>query len=138
MSASTGGPTTFIPVATKALWNWNTSITGQPPILNTYSSGAKTKSGVQPNDLRAYVNVPLQQYGNPPIPISDEVIFDWIRDAEDEIENETNIKLCQTWIAAPPAKSVQEAQLLGLETEYGYQQLGVDFDYQEAAYDFFF
>ncbi len=108
------------------------------PTINTFSSGAKTKSGLQPNDLRAYVSVPLQIYSNPPIPISDDTIFGWIRDAEDEIETETNIRLCQTAIAAPPAKTQQESQLLGLNTVYNYQQLGLDYDYAEPGYDFFF
>ena len=126
------------PVKTGALWNWNTSVPGQAPTVITFSSGAKTKTGLQPNDLRSFVSIPLQIYTNPPIPISDEVVFDWIRYAEDAIEQETNIRLCQTWIAAPAAKSQAEAQLLALSTKYNYQQLGVDYDYEEAAYDFFF
>jgi hypothetical protein len=162
-------PTTYSPVTTRALWNWNTvsavptlvpasgftigeSPIGGPagiggsyvtgpllePTIITFSSGAKTKSGLQPNDLRAYIQIPLQQYSNPPIPISDDTIFGWIRDAEDEIETETNIRLCQTAIAAPPAKTQQESQLLGLNTVYNYQQLGLDYDYAEPGYDFFF
>ena len=106
------------PVATKALWNWTAKVSGQQPIVSTYSSGAKTKSGVQPQDLKNYVVVPIQQYGNPPIPICDDTIYDWIRDAEDEIENDTNVLLCQTWVAAPPARSQQETQLLNLSTQY--------------------
>ena len=136
--SQTQQPNTSVPVPTKALWKWNVQNAGQPPTINTFSSGAKTKTGLQPNDLRKYALVPLQQYGNPPVPINDDDLFDYIRYAEDEIEQNTNIRLCQTWIAAPPAKTQQETQLLGLVTQYNYQQLGVDFDYQEAAYDFFF
>lgn len=132
------GPQTYIPVPTRALWNWNTAVSGVAPTINTFSSGAKTKTGLQPNDLRSYVQVPLQQYGNPPVPIDDGVVFDWIRDAEDEIEQDTNIRLCQTWIAAPAAKTQQETQLLGLVTKSNYQQLGIDYDYAEPGYDFFF
>ena len=73
------------PVKTGALWNWNTSVPGQAPTVITFSSGAKTKTGLQPNDLRSFVSIPLQIYTNPPIPISDEVVFDWIRYAEDAI-----------------------------------------------------
>ena len=108
------------------------------PTINTFSSGAKTKTGLQPNDLRAYVQVPLQAYTNPPVPIGDDTIFEWIREAEDEIETETNIRLCQTAIAAPPAKTQQESQLLGIKPYYNYQQLGLDYDYAEPGYDFFF
>jgi hypothetical protein len=135
---SSPGPQTYVPVPTRALWNWNTSVSGVAPTINTFSSGAKTKTGLQPNDVRKYVQIPLQQFGNPPIPIDDDTVFDWIRESEDEIENDTNIKLCQTWIAAPAAKTQQEKQLLGLVTRNNYQQLGVDYDYAEAAYDFFF
>ena len=132
------GPTTYAPVPTRALWNWNTSNAGEQPTIDTFSSGAKTKTGLQPNDLRRYVLIPLQQYGNPPIPMPDVDVLGYIRDAEDEIETDTNIQLCQTWIAAPAAKTQQEAQLLGLVVKDNYQQLGVDYDYAEAAYDFFF
>lgn len=131
-------PNTYVPIPTKALWNWNIAVSGQAPTITTFSSGATTKTGLQPNDLRAYAKVPLQEYGNPPIPMSDNDVFKLIRYAEDEIENDTSIKLCQTWIAAPPAKSQKEAQLLGLVTNNNYQQLGIDYDFQEAAYDFFF
>jgi len=131
-------PNTYVPIPTKALWNWNTAVSGQAPTIINFSSGASTKTGLQPNDLRTYLQVPIQMYGNPPVPIDDPSITEWIRYAEDEIENDTNIKLCQTWIAAPPAKSQQATQLLGLVTKYNYQQLGVDYDFQEAAYDFFF
>jgi hypothetical protein len=138
MGVSQGGPITFTPVVTKALWNWNTSVSGQPPVLNTFSSGANTKTGLQPSDLQQYVLVPFQIYGNPPIPLSPALITNWIRDAEDEIENDTNIKLCQTWIAAPPAKNIAAASTLGIKSQGNYQQLGIDYDYSEAGYDFFF
>lgn len=130
-------PETVVKVPTRALWNWIT-VPGKQPIVDTYSSGAKTKSGLQPNDLRQFVQIPLQQYSNPPVPIDDSVVMDWIRYAEDEIEQDTNIRLCQTWIAAPPAKAQIETQQLDFGVKYNYQQLGVDFDYQEAAYDFYF
>jgi hypothetical protein len=133
-----GSPQSYVPVPTRALWNWNTAVSGVAPTVNTFSSGAKTKTGLQPNDLRNYVQIPLQQFGNPPVSINDTVVTEWIRDSEDEIENDTNIKLCQTWIAAPAAKTQQETQLLGLVVKGNYQQLGVDYDYAEAAYDFFF
>jgi hypothetical protein len=135
---SSPGPQTYVPVPTKALWNWNTSVSGVAPTVNTYSSGAKTKTGLQPNDVRQYVQIPLQQFGNPPVPIPDQTVLGWIRMAEDNIENDTNIKLCQTWIAAPPTKTLAETLQLGLVTKYNYQQLGVDYDFSEAAYDFFF
>ena len=135
---SGSNPTSYIPVPTKALWTWNTAVAGAAPTVETFSSGAKTKTGLQPNDLRNYVQVPIQRYGNPPQPIDDCDIFGVIRDAEDEIEKETNIRLCQTWIAAPAAKTAQETQLLGLVTQNNYQQLGIDYDYAEPGYDFFF
>lgn len=127
-------------VPTGALWGWSTPVAGQQLVVQSYpTTGGPTKSGVMPADLRAYLQVPLQQFGNPPIPIPDSEIINWIRWAEDDIETETNIRLCQTWIAAPPAKSGVNTQVLQLGTKYGnYQQLGVDYDVAEAAYDFFF
>ena len=59
-------PTSPLPVPTRALWNWNTAVSGVAPTINTFSSGAKTKTGLQPNDLRSYVQVPLQQWGPSP------------------------------------------------------------------------
>ena len=112
---------------------------GQPVVTSYPTTGGPTKSGVLPADLRAYLQIPIQQWTNPPIPIDDtQTIIEWIRWAEDEIETDTNVRLCQTWIAAPAAKSVAEVSALSLNVANGYQQLGVDYDLAEAAYDFFF
>lgn len=101
--------------------------------------GAPTKSGLQQTDLENYLQVTIQRYGNPPTPIPTSVVTQWIRYAEDEIEGETNIRLCQTWIAAPAAQNLAEVNSLNIHTQVSgsYQQLGVDYDYSEAAYDFF-
>ncbi len=132
------GPTIGGIVPTQALWNWSLN-EGQQPVVQSYpTTNGPTKSGVTPDQLRSYILIPIQMYGTPPIPVPDPVITQWIRWAEDEIETETNIRLCQTWIAAPPSKSIIDTQILELGTQYGYQQLGVDYDYSEAAYDFFF
>lgn len=124
----------------KALWNW-TLASGQQPVVDSYpTTGGPTKTGLLPQDLRDYLGVPIQQYGNPPTPFSDTLILQWLRWAEDEFEQDTGIRLCQTWIAAPPAKSATAMQAIGLQSAAGdnYQQLGVDYDFYEPAYDFFF
>jgi hypothetical protein len=120
-----------------AAWTWSVSGAGAP-VVTKYSSGASTKSGVQPSDLRAYVGVPLQVYGNPPIPMQDTQIVQIIRWAEDWLEHKTNLLLCQSWIASPPASTQLQAQAIGI-TPAGSgvaQRLGIDYDIEDAAYDF--
>lgn len=131
-------PGEFSPVPTRALWNWNTPI-GEAPSVNSYPpNGAPTKSGVLPSDLANFMGTPIQTFSNPPVPFSDATIIGWLRYAEDEIETDTNIRLCQTWIASPPTKSKYATEAVNLITKYQYQQLGVDYDYADAPYDFFF
>lgn len=128
----------IIPV--KALWKWSLAAGQQPTVLSYPTTNGPTKTGLLPQDVRDYVMVPIQQYGNPPTPVSDTLILQWIRWAEDEFEQETNIRLCQTWIAAPPAKSAAQMSTIGLSSSINnqYQQLGADYDFYEPAYDFFF
>jgi hypothetical protein len=126
-------------VPTQAQWAWTSPAAGEAPVVTGYpTTGGPTKSGLLPGDLANYILLPLQTYSNPPIPVPDPVAIQWIRWAEDDIENETSIRLCQTWIAAPPAKTQTTTQLLNLGTQYNYQQLGVDYDFSEPAYDFFY
>lgn len=126
-------------VQTRAQWTWTTPAAGIAPEVISYpTKNNATKSGLQPQDLRDFMQVPIQQYGNPPAPISDSTIIGWIRYVEDAIEQDTNIRLCQTWIAAPPAKSQAAVQAINIGVRYNYQQLGVDYDFEEPAYDFFF
>jgi hypothetical protein len=125
-------------VQSKAQWEWTTPPAGEAPIALTYpSKNNSTKSGVMPHDLQDFIGIPLTTF-NPTLPIPDSVVIGWIRYAEDKIEQDTNIRLCQTWIAAPPAKTAQEISALNIGAEHNYQQLGVDYDFEEPAYDFFF
>src|SRR4051812_5897900 len=122
---------------TSAQWGWD--LTGAQPVVKTYpTTGGPTKSGLTPADVTSYLQLTVQSFANPPVPVSDAVMTQWIRWAEDDIEQKTNIRLCQTWIAAPPARSHTETDLLRLGTTNQYQQLGVDYDFREPAYDFFF
>lgn len=148
------GSTPFVP--TQSLWQWNTSgiagaPSGQPQIptvagfpvgiSQTYPTGfAPTKTGLQAVDLCNFAGVPLQYYGNPPRPVPDTTLLQWIRFAEDRIEQETSILLCQTWVASPPTQSVQITQAAGIlpQTSAGYQIRGYDYDLEDAAYDFQF
>jgi hypothetical protein len=125
-------------VQSKAQWRWTSPPAGEAPIALTYpSKNNSTKSGVMPNDLQDFIGIPLTTF-NPTLPISDKIVIGWIRYAEDKIEQDTNIRLCQTWIAAPPAKTVQEVLALNIGVQNNYQQLGVDYDFEEPAYDFRF
>ena len=125
---------------TRALWNWNVQV-GQAPTVSSYPtvSGVATKTGLTPNDLQDYLQIPLAAYNTqPPTPVSSGVVQQWLRYAEDDVENDTNIRLCQTWIAAPPAKTLASANAANLSPSGYYQQLGIDYDFEEPAYDFFF
>ena len=123
-------------VPTAARWTWDT--TGPEPVVTGFPGGKPTKTGLMPADVAAFLQMPLQSFTSPPIPVADATAIQWIRWAEDDIETETNIRLCQTWIAAPPTRNNRETSLLNIGSRYSYQQLGVDFDFREAAYDFFF
>lgn len=132
-----------VPVPTKALWTWSAPVSGYAPQVESFPTvpGCPTKSGVQAPDLQKYMLTPLVYYspfGGTPTPIDADTITDWIRWAEDEIETETNVRLCQTWIAAPAAKSLAQTLALNLSVSGLYQQMGVDFDYEEPGYDFLF
>src|SRR5579859_7220851 len=98
----------------QALWNWNVPASGSPTV-NQFSSGFETKTGLQPSDLAAYVTVPLQDYSqNPPAPVEPDTIIQWIRWAEDWVENQTGLLLCQSWVASPPAVTQLQTQALGI------------------------
>jgi hypothetical protein len=127
-------------ILTQSLWTWNTSVAGAP-VVSGYSSGTNTKTGLQPQDLQDLVGVPLQLYNTtPPTPVNPSTILQWLRWAEDSVESKTGLLLCQSWVASPPAFTPQTASVLGLQTTSsgGYQQLGIDYDIEDAAYDFFF
>ena len=127
-------------ISPRALWTWNTTV-GQPAVVTGYPtvSGAITKTGLSVCDLKSFLVIPIQNYGtSPPQPLTDQTITTWLRWAEDEVENDTNIRLCQTMIAAPPARSQYEAASTFIQPASGYQQLGLDYDFEEPAYDFFF
>ena len=122
-----------------ALWTWSIPSSGSPTVTK-FSSGANTKTGLQPSDLRSFVGVPLQIYGNPPVAIQELDLVKMIRNAEDWVEQQTNVLLCQSWIASPPATTALQAQAIGITPASGAvaQQLGADYDIEDAAYDFMF
>lgn len=140
------------PVRDGVCWQWNTDT--DPPIVTGYPTGyssvsgvytttySPTKTGLTPTDLQNFVGVPLQYYGNPPTPVASGTIQGWIRYAEDKVEQQTSILLCQTWVASPPAQSPQTANQIGLilnpENTTDYQKLGLDYDKEDNAYDFMF
>jgi hypothetical protein len=136
MSATTVG----IPVPTRALWTWTAPVVGQAAQVVSFPTvpGGVTKTGITPGDLQNYMGTPIVNFGPPPVPIDPSVITGWIRQAEDDIETVTNVRLCQTWIAAPAAKTNQQKQALNLSTQDNFQQPGIDFDYEEPGYDFEF
>ncbi len=133
-------PTIGQTVQTGALWGWSTPAVGYPQMVQSYPTvpGAVTKTGLLRADLESFIGTTIQLFTTPPTGIDDATVNEWIREAEDDIESETNIRLCQTWIAAPPAKTQQEVQLLNLGVQNNYQQLGIDYDLSEPGYDFFF
>ncbi len=130
-------------VRTTALWTWDLSgvATGQGPVVSGYGyNGSPTKTGLLPSDLQSFVGIPLSMYGNPPTPIPDTTLIQWIRYAEDWVEQETNLLLCPTWVAAPPTKQPAQTTATGLLVSgaSNVQQEGLDYDLEDAPYDFFF
>lgn len=126
-------------VPTKAIWTWDRSNLAAPSVV-TYPSGAPTKTGLMPADLKSFTGVPIQVYGNPPIPIPDTTLLQWIRWAEDWVEQETGLLLTLTWVASPPTRQPAATLATGLQVSGvgQVQTLGVDYDLEDAAYDFFF
>ncbi|HVB29199.1 MAG TPA: hypothetical protein VNG91_05240 [Terriglobia bacterium] len=130
------------PIQSQALWSWNTS--GAAPVAMGFSPGGATqptKTGLMPGDLQNFIGIPLQYYGNPPQAVSPSSILQWLRWAEDYVERETGLLLCQSWVAAPPAVLPGSPLSIAVEvTGSGgqQQQLGLDYDVYDAAYDFFF
>ena len=130
------------PIHSQAQWLWDVS--GPIPSVLGYPVGsgyAPTKTGLTSGALQGFVGVPLvYSYTNPPTPVPDDVIIDWIRYAEDKVEQDTSILLCPTWVAAAPAQTPQVAQSLSIITAdpSGIQIQGKDYDLAENSYDFMF
>ncbi|MDE3023715.1 MAG: hypothetical protein KGI54_18015 [Pseudomonadota bacterium] len=93
-----------------------------------------------PQDLQDFVGVPLQYYQPVPTPVPVQTLLNWIRFAEDYVEQETGLLLCPTWVASPPLLSPVAAANSGVvpaSSETGGQVIGKDYDLEDAAYDFF-
>lgn len=135
-------PGTASIVSGNALWNWDTA--GMDPVVKTYRGGTPTKTGLTPNDLQQMVGVPLQYYtpatgAQGPVPPAQ--ILEWIRDAEDWVEQETGLLLTPTWIASPPEIQPFAAGATGVPVApggWGGQRQGIDYDLADAGYDFIF
>ncbi len=126
-----------VPVTSKTLWTWDTS--GPVPLVTGYNGSQITKTGLMPDDLQNYVGVPLQYYGNPPRAVASGTVIGWIRAAEDFVEQQTTILLTPTWVASPPSPTNLVNSQIGLtSTIYGGQQMGKDYDLEDAPYDFVF
>ena len=133
------------PVPDTSLWQWDTS--GPLPIVTGFpvSDGTgkftPTKTGLTPADLQNYVGIPIVFYNTqPPTPVPNETLQEWIRWAEDKVEQETSILLCQTWVASQPAFTPQIVNALGLvvNNPTGGQIRGFDYDLEDSSYDFHF
>jgi hypothetical protein len=127
-------------VSGNALWNWD--LTGPDPVVKSYRGSTPTKTGLMPNDLQQMVGVPLQYYTpatgtQGPVPTPQ--ILEWLRDAEDWVEQETGLLLTPTWIASPP--EIQPFAALATQNVGaggGGQVQGIDYDLADAGYDFVF
>jgi hypothetical protein len=144
VSQFSAGPNGAVPpVQDQALWLWDKT-NPLVPVVSGYPLGngvySQTKTGLTPADLQNFVGVPLQYYGNPPVPVPPSVLQEWIRYAEDSVEEETSILLCQCWVASPPAVQLGQTEQTGLivNNTSGYQIRGYDYDRRDSAYDFMF
>lgn len=131
------------PIPDTTLWSWVSGV-GSPGYTVSGFPGpngvSATKTGLLGPDLQSFVGIPLQYYGKPPVPVSISQLTDWIRWAEDRVEQETSLLLCQTWIASPPGLWTQAAQSIGVNVNgaTGGQVRGLDYDLEDNAYDFMF
>jgi len=129
-------------ITTAAQWTWAPPSGNSPSYILGFPPGGvnqPTKTGLMPSDLKDFVGVPLQLYGNPTVPVPDTTLLQWIRWAEDRIERDTGILLCQTFVAAPPTVVPGQALTEGIIPANGTTQiLGVDYDLPDAPYDFWF
>lgn len=129
------------PITTQALWQWDN--TGPYPVATGYGLNGvytPTKTGLTPQDLQDFVGVPLQYYQPVPTPVPPQTILNWIRYAEDWVEQETSLLLAPTWVASPPLLQQGQTQDTGVRpgSGQGIQIQGQDYDLADAAYDFFF
>lgn len=132
------------PIQAQSLWTWEVPVSGGiPSVLGFPPGGANqpTKTGLLPGDLQNFVGVPLSFYGNPSQAVPTPVMLNWIRWSEDWVEKETSLLLCQSWVAAPPAvvpgsPASISVQVCGSGGQQ--QQIGLDYDVYDAAYDFLF
>jgi len=126
---------------TKAIWTWDTSSNTKPFVIN-YPNGTPTKTGLLPNDLKTYAGVPFKQLTpDNPVDLTNTTLLRWIRWAEDWVEQNTNVLLCPTWVAAPPVRPPAMASQVGIVPEGSGSQLqvlGQDYDLYDAGYDFMF
>ena len=125
----------------QALWNWD--LTGPDPVVKSYRGNSPTKTGLLPAELQQAAGVPLQYYNNnPPLPVPTSQLIEWIRDAEDWVEQETGLLLTPTWVASPPEIQPYAAQATGVNVSVsgagGGQVQGIDYDLADAGYDFIF
>ncbi len=133
-----------LPIPSNSLWTWASPDPsyGVPLQVVGYPPGGvnqPTKTGLMPWDLQNFVGVQIQQFGNPIEKVPNSQIVQFIRWAEDRVERDTGVLLCQTWVAAPPLVAPGAASSMGIiPANSSYQVQGVDFDMYDAAYDFWF
>jgi len=127
-------------LTTTPLWHWNTA-SGTPTILGFSlsqfeSTGVDrlTKTGLVASDVQSFINIPLVANGLTPTPLTDVQLTQFIRYAEDDIEQYCGVLLCPTWIASPPEITSESCQAAGIAGTG--QRLGVDYDLVDSAYDF--
>ncbi len=134
-------------IPSQSLWTWASPPAAPSPytvpltVIGYPPGGVNqpTKTGLMPADLQNFVGVQIQQYGNPILTVPPEQIVQYIRWAEDRIERDTGILLCQSWVAAPPLIAQGAASSMGIVPQNGQSQVqGIDFDVYDPAYDFWF
>lgn len=129
---------------TSAFWTWAGTDTNHPTVISYTSdvSGYGTKTGLQPIDLQNFVGIPLIYNTAPPVPLTNDQLFTYLRQAEDWVETESGILLAQAWIASPPLGTTALNTLtppLGTTSGNPTGQIyGVDYDIIDAGYDFFY
>lgn len=132
------------PVTTAAQWTWN--FTPNTPVPSSYPNnvaGSVTKTGLLPSDLQNFAGIPLQYNsfnGGAPTPMSPTQLNQFIRSAEDFVEQETGILLCTTWVASPalpqPTLAASTNVIVSASQSVSGQVKGIDYDLPDIGYDF--
>lgn len=130
------------PITPAAYWHWDTTTTPSTLLgfslaqFNATGTDRLTKTNLGVADVQNFVNIPLQAQGLNTLPLPESTIIQWIRWAEDEVEQRTGAMLTTTWVSSPMEVQTGAANAANIKVPNGYMVLGRDCDYADTPYTF--